>query len=371
MRGLSLAIALALALIAGFAAAAELPVAKINAIKEGKTTKAEVQLSLGEPEYTNHNPDGRSALMYSYILPPTAKGKPATGVTVGLVFDAKDVLLAKRFYTGPAPEEEAPVGPLPPKLIDPLDSVAMRRMEWATFDQSPIWLHAALVDPKDQVLEVFPFGAVRKTKSEVDGNAANLTLNVARDGSKRLRLDLGFDMRSLKDCGVLRDKFNLAYGAPSAVRQTTTRSPIGASALIYGHDLSQWRADATTITLDCSSIGIENSRSIYTARIELEPAATAAPLEPLVSLTCPGLDLGGKTGANSMPPTLVFDTRDEVVRGPNRFLARLRASVGAFGFNLSPHAAVQIDRSTGGYSVETDRASDRSTGVCLVVDAAT
>lgn len=370
MRGLSLVIAVALALIAGLAAAADLPVEKINAIKEGKTTKAEVQLSLGEPEYTNHNPDGRSALMYSYILPPTAKGKPAIGVTVGLVFDSTDVLLAKRFYTGPAPEEEAPVGPLPPKLIDPLDPVAMRRIDWPTFDQSAVWLQAALAGAKDQVREVFPFGAVRKTKSEVDGNAANLTFNVARDGSKRLRLDLSFDMRSSKDCGVLRDKFNLAYGATWAARQTTTRSPIGAAALIYAHDLSQWRADATMITLDCSSIGIEGSRPIYSARIELEPAATAAPLEPLVSMTCPGLDLGGKSGADPTPPTLVFDTRDEVVRGPSRFLARLRASEGAFGFDLSPHAKVQLDRKTGAYGVEAERASDRRTGVCLVVDAA-
>jgi outer membrane protein assembly factor BamE (lipoprotein component of BamABCDE complex) len=78
--------------------AADLPADKINAFVRGQTTKDQVLQSLGTPSFANHNPDGRSALLYSYTVPVTEKNKSLHEAVVALLFDAHDVFLGLRVY---------------------------------------------------------------------------------------------------------------------------------------------------------------------------------------------------------------------------------------------------------------------------------
>ncbi|HSV01958.1 MAG TPA: hypothetical protein VLI41_02025 [Phenylobacterium sp.] len=104
MGRLLLGLLLSLALAGAAAAAANLPAAKINALRKGQSTKAQVLQSLGAPLTRNQNPDGRSALLYDYTVPATPPASdPTREIVVVFIFDPKDVLLGVQAYAKKQP----------------------------------------------------------------------------------------------------------------------------------------------------------------------------------------------------------------------------------------------------------------------------
>jgi outer membrane protein assembly factor BamE (lipoprotein component of BamABCDE complex) len=92
------AAAMAALLMASSVWAADLPSDKLNTFKAGQTTKAQVLSSLGAPKAEDHNPDGRSVLLYDYSVPLTEKNKNISEMVVTFLFDSQDVLVRAQLY---------------------------------------------------------------------------------------------------------------------------------------------------------------------------------------------------------------------------------------------------------------------------------
>ena len=363
------AVAVAATMLASAAAAADLPAEKINAIQMGKTTKAEVIAALGKPDSTDQNPDGRSVFLYNYVVPVTAQNKTVSNMIVSFLFDTKDVVANKRFYTktdaAAVNAEIATLAPPGAPVIDPLDAPAMRGMDWAGVEKSPLWSLGAAAGPKDQTLPVFGYHTLRKVSgSRLDGYPANLSLAAATDGSGRHRAVLTVITVGAEACGGFRDRLSGLYGSPVGIRRT--ESKVGTTGIQMSTDATQWRAGATTITEACLTIsGLGHTMFSLTA--ELEPSQGAAPLAPRFSMTCPGLDTGQKGADGKSLAPLTFDPRDRVVRVPDGTpFARIALTDAEIAFTAAQDRDVTIDRASGAYRVSGGKAADDQHGTCLI-----
>lgn len=100
--------AIACVFIAGAASAADLPVHKLNTMKSGVTTKAQVIANLGQPIAVNQNPDGRSTAVYDYTVPVSEKNKTAYEMAVVFLFDPQNVMVKAQLYAKKPPGADGP-----------------------------------------------------------------------------------------------------------------------------------------------------------------------------------------------------------------------------------------------------------------------
>ena len=248
--------------------------------------------------------------------------------------------------------------------IDPMDAAAMRNMDWASVDQNPAWAGVKAAGVKDQALPVFPFETLRKAKTQFDGAPAELTLQVARDGSGVHRVVLSRVIAHPDECATTRNSLIRLYGEPTGKRTDTSKSA-GEFDIEIIADMEQWRAGASLITQVCRTISVihHDMRSeVYNLDFELEAATTAPPLQPVIALMCPGLTIRGKRGESS---SLTVDPRLQVVSGPDGPAAPARATEQTIRFVLSGET-VSIDRHTWAYAAVGADLQHPRTGACTL-----
>jgi outer membrane protein assembly factor BamE (lipoprotein component of BamABCDE complex) len=105
--------AIACAMVASAASAADLPTDKLSAFKPGVTTKAQVIASLGKPLAVNQNPDGRSTAVYDYNLLVSKEDRTAYERAVVFLFDPQNVMVDTKLYAKKPPGADAAVAQPP------------------------------------------------------------------------------------------------------------------------------------------------------------------------------------------------------------------------------------------------------------------
>lgn len=366
---MGLVIALAVC-VAGAAHAAQLDAAVFNSFKAGVTTKADVRQALGEPAADMPSVNAHTALIYEYDVVPTEENGQASHVTVAVLFDPGGRFVRYRLYKmtpeGAVATEAPSPAPAVQMTIDPLDATAMRGMDWAGLERSPLWTGADEAGPRDQPMALFRYSTARKTTTLFGGNPYKVALQVARDGSGTHRIDLNRMGVEPEECGALRDRLSAAYGAPRAVREARSVSIIASMSLEFRDNQTQWVAGVTTVTQKCSAITLAG-KTVHLVHLNLEPTALAPLLAPLITLQCDGLKAEPK--ARTAASLLIFDPRELLVRaGSGTVLASFVMTEDTFVFSLEDKRAITIDRNSGAYTVKKPGKSRETQGMCRTIE---
>jgi hypothetical protein len=291
--------------IAGAAFAAEPPAAALEALVLGRSSRPEVEAALGPPAYVDRIGDGRSVLLYDYEAAADRR------MTVQLVLDARGVLQARRSYVQGDEGEGAPSatpGALPAAGgFDPYDPAGLRRLNWTAITQEPMWRDAP--SPAPDLLSADPhYETIRKISAP---STASLSLQRARDGSRRYRLALSANALSNQMCEATREKLTQAYGAPDAERRYAQVKPLSEGELRVGHKDAQWEAGGALIVQSCRAVSGPSFVG-HTVTLHVSAAADAPPLSPVLALSCRGL-LTARLEEELKGPELAFDPYEGVV----------------------------------------------------------
>jgi hypothetical protein len=259
----------------------------------------------------------------------------------------------------PAACDPAPSSAAAP-TFDPLDAAAVRGLGWDAIEQMAFWTNALAAGPRDQPSSKSIYRALKKANILIGDSVAELSLEVSKDDPGRHRVIATQITPNPTRCASLRGRLADVYGSPAALRKSTANNGGGLD-LRLDYDDAQWPAGLTMITQACATITLKG-RTMYFDRLELEPAAGAPRLEPLIVLNCPGLDPAPKAKTD---PALTFDPREQWVLGANsEMIGPMRLSADQITFDLLTGDTVRIDRLRGDYTVARSGGSQIRQGVC-------
>jgi hypothetical protein len=235
--------------------------------------------------------------------------------------------------------------------FDPFDAAAVRTMDWAGIEQSPVWTAVPVAGPRQQPPETFTYRAVRSVTTQSERLLhTDIALEAARSGSGRHRVIVTVITADKGACAAIHDRLAAAYGAPAATRSSDSRKVDGKVVVEQHEDGAQWSAGTTSVTRSCDAIGLDG-RTVNLIRVELEPALDAPRLAPEFALSCPGLPAGAKAGETTY---LRMDPRERSIRvgEDDPELVYGQVDDGVVAFTPAGGRAIRIDRAGGAWTAE-------------------